>query len=130
MEYYQINQTKGQAAINDYIDGLKFINVFDNGSKEEQLEQIITQKWIAVFPNGNEGWAEFRRTDYPALANILQNTSSDVPQGKFIKRVRYPDNESSNPNKPSALQGDRVWWDVADTNNDNGARVTPNNFRN
>ena len=56
MEYYQINQTKGQAAINDYIDGLKFINVFDNGSKEEQLEQIITQKWIAVFPNGNEGW--------------------------------------------------------------------------
>ena len=42
--------------------------------------------------------AEFRRTDYPALANILQNTSSDVPQGKFIKRVRYPDNESSNPN--------------------------------
>lgn len=130
MEYYQISQTKGQAAINDYIDGLKFINVFDNGSKEEQLEQIITQKWIAVFPNGNEGWAEFRRTDYPALANILQNTSSDVPQGKFIKRVRYPDNESSNPNKPSALQGDRVWWDVADTNNDNGARVTPNNFRN
>jgi hypothetical protein len=26
-------------------------------------------------------------------------------------------------------QGTKIWWDVADTNNDNGQRVQPNNFR-
>ena len=28
---------------------------------EENLERIITQKWIAIFPLGNEAWAEYRR---------------------------------------------------------------------
>lgn len=32
---------------------------------EEKLERIITQKWIAMFPNGQEAWSEFRRTGYP-----------------------------------------------------------------
>ena len=32
---------------------------------EENLERIITQKWIAIFPLGNEAWAEYRRTGYP-----------------------------------------------------------------
>lgn len=31
-------------------------NPFAGNDKEAQLEQIITQKWLAVFPNGNEGW--------------------------------------------------------------------------
>lgn len=26
-------------------------------------------------------------------------------------------------------QSTRVWWDVQDTNNENGERNTPNNFR-
>ena len=29
---------------------------------ETNLERIITQKWIAMYPDGPEGWAEFRRT--------------------------------------------------------------------
>ena len=36
------------------------MKAFTSGSDEEQLEQIITQKWLAVYPNGNEGWAEVR----------------------------------------------------------------------
>ena len=100
-------------------------------NKEGMLEQIITQKWLAVFPNGNEGWAEFRRTDYPRLRNILNNNSEDVPTGKFIKRVLYPYSEKDNPNNPESKnkQSTRVWWDIADTNNDRGERMTPNNFR-
>ena len=95
------------------------------------LKEIITQKWISIFPNGNEGWAEFRRTDYPELLNIEENNSDgDVPEGKFIKRIKYPQSESFNPNRPMGdNQGTKIWWDVADTNNDNGQRVQPNNFR-
>ena len=35
--------------------------------KETKLEKIITQKWIAMFPEGCEAWAEQRRTGYPRL---------------------------------------------------------------
>ena len=88
MDYYGIANDKAQA----YIDGEKALTgkVFEGSDKEKQLEAIITQKWMAIFPNGNEGWAEFRRTDYPALANQLTNNSGgDVPMGKNIKRILY-----------------------------------------
>lgn len=135
MDYYEIDSSAAQS----YIDGLKVLNdgTFASGDKEKILEAIITQKWMAVFPNGNEGWADFRRTDYPALANQLTNVSGgDVPEGKMIKRLLYPNSESSNKyfNEHSELQaantqGTRLWWDVADTNDANGNRQQPNNFR-
>lgn len=135
MDYYEIDSSAAQS----YIEGLKVLNdgTFASGDNEKILEAIITQKWMAVFPNGNEGWADFRRTDYPALANQLTNVSGgDVPEGKMIKRLRYPNSESSNKyfNEHSELQaansqGTRLWWDVADTNDANGNRQQPNNFR-
>ena len=135
MDYYQID--KAQAS--SYIDGLKVWKegVFASGDKERILEAIITQKWMAVFPNGNEGWAEFRRTDYPVLANQLSNMSGgDVPEGKNIKRIFYPNSEGSNKYfashedlKKANSQGKRLWWDVQDTNDNSGKRMKPNNFR-
>lgn len=127
MDYYNIDEAKKQA----YIDGLKNKQDVSGSDKEKALKEIITQKWISIFPNGNEGWAEFRRTDYPELLNIEENNSDgDVPEGKFIKRIKYPQSESFNPNRPMGdNQGTKIWWDVADTNNDNGQRVQPNNFR-
>ena len=135
MDYYQID--KAQAS--SYIDGLKVWKegVFASGDKERVLEAIITQKWMAVFPNGNEGWAEFRRTDYPVLANQLSNMSGgDVPEGKNIKRIFYPNSEGSNKYfashedlKRANSQGKRLWWDVQDTNDNSGKRMKPNNFR-
>lgn len=107
-------------------------NPFAGSNKEAQLEQIITQKWLAVFPNGNEGWAEFRRTDYPRLNNHLSNKDPDIPSGKFIKRVKYSIDEYqyNSENVPTDVnQSSRVWWDVQDTNDDSGVRNTPNNFR-
>lgn len=128
MQYYQIPAHEIAA----YIDNLNYkkVNLFQTQDKEALLEQIITQKWLAVFPNGNEAWAEFRRTDYPALENIVENNSDgDVMDGKFIKRISYPYTENKNPNKPKGvLQGTRVWWDISDTNNDRGERLPPDNF--
>ena len=33
--------------------------------QERNLERIIVQKWIAIFPLGVEAWSEHRRTGYP-----------------------------------------------------------------
>jgi hypothetical protein len=32
------------------------------GTFDQNLERIITQKWIAIYPDGEEAWSEFRRT--------------------------------------------------------------------
>lgn len=62
-------------------------------SNEQKLEKIITQKWIAGFFNPNEPWADFRRTGYPKLPTVYQNSSSAdwgvIPQGEWIKRMPF-----------------------------------------
>lgn len=55
-------------------------------STEVQLEQIITQKYLANFTNGFEGWAEWRRTGYPVL---LQGQSEGDTGGKIPRRWMY-----------------------------------------
>lgn len=135
LNYYEIKADQAKS----YIDGLKVLTdgTFTTGDKEQQLEAVITQKWMAVFPNGNEGWADFRRTDYPRLENQLSNFSGgDVPNGKMIKRLLYPNSEASNqyftshPELQQAnTQGTRLWWDIEDTNDAAGNRNQPNNFR-
>lgn len=128
MEYYQISSSDYQP----YIDHLNGLSAFDGTDKEAILEQIITQKWIAVFPNGNEGWAEVRRTDYPRYLLVVEggnNSGGEIYDTKLIKRISYPDREEENPNRPDITQGDRVWWDVDDTMDNNGKWQTPHNFR-
>lgn len=127
MDYYGIDANKA----NKYINGLVALHDW-KADREWQLEQIITQKWIAVFPNGNEGWAELRRTDYPRYALLPKggnNSGNQVDNNKLIKRISYPDSEARNTLKPNYTQGDRVWWDVADTMDDNGKWQTPRNIK-
>ncbi len=55
------------------------------------LEQIINQKYVALFWTGYEAWYEYRRTGYPDLV-IGRATSNDhiLPT-----RFQYPDNTAS-----------------------------------
>ncbi|WP_054720042.1 SusD/RagB family nutrient-binding outer membrane lipoprotein [Marinifilum fragile] len=87
---------------------------------------MITQKWVANFPNGVEGWADFRRTDYPdiTLPKDGVSGSATVAPGTWVKRVRYPINEHlqnsenmpATQNTPETDRMDiKVWWDTADT---------------
>lgn len=126
MSYYHLPTAQAEA----YISGLKS-NPWTGSDREAQLEAIITQKWLAIFPNGNEGWAEFRRTDYPRLLYPFNTNDPGIPVGKFIKCVSYPNDERANnsANVPATTQGTRLWWDVQDTNATRDQRNTPNNFR-
>lgn len=82
------------------------------GFTERKLEQIITQKWVAL--NGTEGfeaWTELRRTKYPSF--ITPPSTSDLATGVIIKRLLYPISETQrNPNTPAVELADvPVWWD-------------------
>ena len=89
---------------------------------EGHLKQILTQKWLALYPDGVEAWTEFRRTGYPALTPVVQSLESTLPLGTFVKKLKYVDDETrDNPNaKDASLNGGkgdgmavRVWWDTA-----------------
>jgi len=62
------------------------------GTSEDKLEKIMIQKWIALFPNGQEAWTEWRRTGYPKLNPIkdLRGTSQGATIASGIRRMIYP----------------------------------------
>ncbi len=60
------------------------------GSTEEKLEKIITQKWIALYPNGFEAWTEWRRTGYPKMTEVVANKSNGIiSSAQGIRRLHY-----------------------------------------
>ena len=96
----------------------------DADDPETALERIITQKWIAIFPLGNEAWAEYRRTGYPRLAPTPDecNKSGGTVTPKYgARRLQYPTEEyaENRANVTAAAAtisggdnaGSRVWWD-------------------
>jgi hypothetical protein len=83
------------------------------------LEQINTQYWVACIMDGQEAFANFRRSGFPALQ---QNTYPQraIADG-FIRRMTYErtefTNNLTNINSTIGRQGPdkldtRVWWDV------------------
>lgn len=94
----------------------------ESASMEENLERIITQKWLAMFPEGMEAWSEFRRTGYPKIFPVVTNNSSGtIDTQTQIRRLPFPQTEydNNNSNVMNAITllggadngGTRVWWD-------------------
>ena len=89
-----------------------------------ELERIITQKWIAMYPEGCEAWAEQRRTGYPRLFPVRYNHSKgqSIDTETMIRRLPYPATlETSDPEQYEMLLkelggpdhgGTRLWWDT------------------
>jgi hypothetical protein len=85
-------------------------------SGTDGLNQIARQRWIAVFPDGGQAWAEWRRTCQPSTVFAGPNASlTYVP-----RRFRYSSLEAAangaNLRAAIARQGadepsTRVWWD-------------------
>lgn len=97
--------------------------VYQSGAGfETQLEQIITQKWIALYPDGKEAWAERRRTGYPRGYAIINSLNPDIPTTGMMRRLMFTTGEISTNavaveaarellNGPDANYT-RVWWDA------------------
>lgn len=93
----------------------------ESGTMEEQLRQIITQKWIANFPDGGEAWSEFRRTGYPSeIMPPVDPAPGSLAKGEFIQKLPYVDQEydlngtNASDGQNNEGQGDgldvKLWW--------------------
>lgn len=141
--YNEINNIDGRVEI-----GVKWN---DDDSDELKLEKIITQRWIAIFPQSPEAWTTFRRTGYPRLFPVdpgMNNWDDDINCEVQIRRIPYYDKSASAQadltNAANILAGEssevgstnnspmtRIWWDIntdeIDMTTEEG-RVIPHNF--
>lgn len=101
----------------------------DATTNEGHLEQIITQKWIALWPvNSPVAWSEYRRTGYPRLfPGYLTAVAPTVTRGGLTvnnaMKIMLPNSEYLNNsgnvfdaitkylNGSDAISSP-VWWDV------------------
>lgn len=109
---------------NPYNDTLSDITIKWDESADAQtkLERIITQKWIALYFNGNEAWAEYRRTGFPKLIPVAYNGSGGIVDSNAgPQRMPYPQEEYTNnsANVTAAVNNmlggpdnmaTKVWW--------------------
>lgn len=106
----------------------------ENGTFDQRLEQISTQKWISMLGDDYEVYANWRRTKYPVFnyanwkdpnGNLI-SYPGNVTAGKMWRRFSLPLEERNvNPDnyfeaikrqnfteqQADLLQG-RVWWDL------------------
>lgn len=85
-----------------------------NGTNEQKIEKIITQKYIAQFSNGLEQWNDWRRTGYPVLAP--HQNANGIDGTRPVRAVYLSTEAQRNPNFPQGVaipqSNVRVWWDV------------------
>ncbi len=93
------------------------------GTAEQQLEQIITQKWIALYPNSEEAYAERRRTGYPTLYDRLNSLNAKITVDQLPRRMAYVSSEYST-NEEAVMDAvnnllggpddgtTKLWWDA------------------
>ena len=147
----------------DYVDPYNEINNIDgrveisvkwneDETNEQKLEKIITQRYIAIFPQSPEAWTTFRRTGYPRLFPVdpeMNQWSDDINCEVQIRRIPYYDKSASaqaDLNAAAAiLAGEsnsvgesgnnspmtRIWWDIDTDEFDyttEEERVIPHNF--
>jgi len=84
-----------------------------------EIEVINTQLWIALFLNGPEAYANWRRTGYPVLPSSVNSESNSTTTPR---RFEYPlsEQEQNGANYTIAVDrlgganswNGRVWWDA------------------
>src|SRR5688572_30681182 len=86
-----------------------------------QRKQIAQQKWLALYPDGMEAWADLRRAGVQQIYPVLHSDNADIPAGKLILRLPFLDLEKQTngpevqaaetllggPDKPLTP----LWWD-------------------
>ena len=95
-----------------------------------QKEQITIQKWLALYPEGVEAWADIRRSRAFKLYPVKQSDNPDlpnppnvnIPTNNWIRRIPFINDEKLTNGSEVAravplLNGDDkistpLWWDV------------------
>ena len=92
--------------------------------RSKQYEQIITQKWIALFPISIEAFAEYRRTRLPKLYTKKHSVNANINPalGQIVTRLPFVDREkATQPDEIEKaiqllggpdLESTPLWWDI------------------
>lgn len=94
---YLTNSTSRPANYVDYANSANNINAVstatirwnETATFAVKLDKIITQKWLALYPNGQEAWSEFRRTGSPQIFRIQLNRGN-IDINRQVRRLPYP----------------------------------------
>ena len=96
----------------------------------QQKEQITIQKWLALYPEGVEAWADIRRSRAFKLYPVKQSDNPDLPTAadinaptnNWIRRIPFINDEkltnSAEVTKAVPLLSGpdniatKLWWDV------------------
>ncbi len=121
-----INSTATPIAPNDFLNSPPMTNIpvkWDAGNVAVQREQIALQKWLAIFPDGQEAWADYRRSRVLKLYPVANSDNPDITNTttQWIRRIPFLESEKQNNKaeveKAVGLLGgpDKVttplWWD-------------------
>jgi hypothetical protein len=89
-----------------------------SGTQDEQLEKIINQKIVALYPDEFQGWSEYRRTGYP---KVPIGPDEAALKGVVPRREPWPTREE-NVNSASYKEAlarygtdsrlSKFWWDA------------------
>jgi hypothetical protein len=98
--------------IGDYINDINSVNGFGLGGSANNIEAIITQKWIALHTFGGvEPWLEMTRTGFPNAPLPINQTNTQRPV-----KLLYPISEiqGNSQNVPSQQTSDAfinsIFW--------------------
>ncbi|MBK8610132.1 MAG: SusD/RagB family nutrient-binding outer membrane lipoprotein [Chitinophagaceae bacterium] len=108
----------GVAAIGQNAAPWDAVPAAQNAATSTPLKRIQLQRWLAAYPDGDEGWAEWRRTGVPDLrpSRFATNTGGQIP-----RRYVYGSNEAATNPAQLAIavgrltggdtQDAKIWWD-------------------
>lgn len=121
--YADYIQTTSQPAGHNAADGqmraTSTVSVKWSDDPSQHLEQILTQKWIALWLDPMNGWADNRRTGYPKLWLATKSANVDVDASRGARRTPFPQAEynTNNANVQAAAamiggdsMGNDLWW--------------------
>lgn len=79
------------------------------GTDDQKLQQIIEEKYVAIFGESMEPWTDYRRTGYPTLTAPSDAVISTVPRSLFYPQSEIDLNPNAPAQKPDLTQ--KVFWD-------------------
>jgi hypothetical protein len=124
-----INSTNTPIAPGDFLNSppLTDVPVLWGATTDVQKEQITLQKWLALYPEGVEAWADIRRSGALKLYPVANSDNPDLPSTpanpatNWIRRIPFINDEKISNGvevgrAQTLLQGpDNIttplWWD-------------------
>ena len=121
-----INNTSTPIAPNDFLNSPPVTTIpvkWVTGNVATENQQIATQKWLAMYPDGMEAWADYRRSRYLKLYPVANSDNPDITNTttQWIRRIPFLDAEKArNKAAVEAAVGllggpDKIttplWWD-------------------